>query len=86
MSNPLLNLNDAPTDHLERLVWLSGAREQVIHELELEFRRLYFQLRLDGRLDEAEHLGLHSHKRIMAWTRAENESRGRMIRWGDKRG
>lgn len=82
----ILNLNGAPTTPLERLMWLSGVREQTLLELELEFRRIYFQLRLEGRLDAAEALSLHSHKRIMAFTRAENNARGRSVRWGDKKG
>lgn len=81
----ILRMDEAPDDPFERLMWLSGVREQVLHELELELRRVYFTLRLEGRLDEAEALNLHSHKRIMAWTRAENEARGRMVRWGDRR-
>lgn len=80
----ILNLDAAPTEPLERLLWLSGVRSQVEAEMTAEWQRVYFQLRLEGRLTEAEALHLHSHKRIMAFTRAENESRGRMIRWGDR--
>jgi hypothetical protein len=81
----ILDLSAAPEDPMERLLWLSGARKRAVQEIDGEFQRLYFQMRLEGRLDDAEKLNLHSHKRIMAWTRAENESRGRMIRWGDRR-
>lgn len=82
----ILNLQDAPEDPIERLVWLGGIMEQVKTELDSEFRLAYFWSRFTGRLAEAEKLALHSHKRIMAYTRAENEARGRMIRWGDKQG
>lgn len=81
----ILNLDAAPTEPLARLMWLSGVREQVASELDREYRLLYFQLRLEGRLDEAASLMLHSHKKIMAFTRAENEARGRLVRWGDRR-
>jgi hypothetical protein len=82
----ILNLDGAPTDAIKRLMWLSGVREQVAQELDTEWRRAYFTARLEQRLDVAESLRYHSHKRIMAWTRAENEARGRGIRWGDRRG
>lgn len=81
----ILNLDSAPDEPLERLAWLGGVREQVAAEMEHEWRRAYFTLRLEGRLDQAASLLLHSHKKIMAFTRAENEARGRLIRWGDHR-
>ena len=81
----ILNLEGAHRDAIERLLWLSGVREQVARELESEWQRAYFTARLEQRLDAAENLRLHSHKRIMGWTRAENEARGRGIRWGDRR-
>lgn len=85
MAHLILDLSEAPKEPLQRLMYLSGVRERVAAELEMEYRRLYFQLRLESRLDEAEDLRLHSHKKIMAFTRAENESRGRLVRWGDRR-
>jgi hypothetical protein len=81
----ILNLAGAPKDSIKRLLWLSGVREQVARELDSEWQRAYFQARLEQRLDAAENLRLHSHKRVMAWTRAENELRGRGVRWGDRR-
>jgi hypothetical protein len=81
----LLNLDHLPDDAIERLAWLGGVLKQVHQELEPHWREAYFESRLTGRLDDAENLRLHSHKRIMAWTRGENESRGRLIRWGDRR-
>ena len=86
MSIPILNLDDAPSDALERLVWLDGVLKQVHKELDPMWQQAYFDARFTGRLDEADQLGFHSHKRIMQFTRAENEARGRQIRWGDRRG
>lgn len=83
MAHNLLNLTDAPTDTLERLLWLSGVAEEAKAELEREFQTAYFTARLERRLGAALGLGLHRPKRVLAWTRAENEKRGRSIRWGD---
>jgi hypothetical protein len=82
----ILDLRAAPTDAIERLLWLGGVLDAVHDEMEPEWQDAYFEARLQGRLDQAEALGLHSHKRVMAYTRAGNERRGRLIRWGDKRG
>jgi hypothetical protein len=82
-THPLLNLDDAPADPIERLLWLSGVDRRVRTELEAEFQRLYFELRVEGRLGPALDLRLHSSKRVLAWTRHENEARGRLVRWGD---
>jgi hypothetical protein len=58
--------------------------QQAQDELDAELRRAYFDARLSGRLDAALRLGLHSRKKVMAYTRAENEVRGRAIKhWGD---
>lgn len=81
----ILNLEQAPDDPIQRLAWLGGVMDAVRNELDAEFQEAYFWARWTGRLDEALHLNLHSRKRILAWTRAENEARGRMIRWGDRR-
>jgi hypothetical protein len=54
-------------------------------ELEPEWQQAYFWARFTGRLDAALALRLHSQKKVMAYTRAENEARGRLIRWGDHR-
>jgi hypothetical protein len=83
--NRILDLTEAPREPLRRLMWLSGVMDEVATELNSEYQRAYFDLRLEGRLDEAIDLRLHSPKRVMAFTRAENESRGRLIRWGDRR-
>lgn len=81
----LLDLSAAPRDALERLIYLGGVRERTHQELERAVREAYFEARLTGRLDEALALRLHSHKRVMAYTRAANESKGRLVRWGDHR-
>jgi len=86
MSIPILNTKDAPTDAIERLIWLGGVMKQVHDELDPMWQQAYFDARFTGRLDQADSLGLHSHKRIMQYTRAENEKRGRQIRWGDRKG
>lgn len=79
----ILDLSDAPEQPIERLMWLSGAMEAVKEELDTEFRRAYYEARLQKQLEPALALGLHSRKRILAYTRAENESRGRTVRWQD---
>lgn len=81
MTSKILNLEDAPDDPIERLIWLGGVAEQVRRELDPQFQQAYFWARFTGRFSEALSLGLHSRKRVMAWTRAENEQRGRMVRW-----
>jgi len=81
----LCDFSDAPRDSIERLMWLSGVRDEVDKELAAEWQRTYFRARQEGRLDAAMALSLHSHKRVMAWTRAENERTGRQWRWGDGR-
>lgn len=84
MSERIVNFSDAPDEPIPRLLWLSGVREAVADELDAEYRRTYFFARQQGVLDQALGLGLHSRKRVMAYTRAENERRGRVIaRWGD---
>lgn len=85
MDKPLLNLDAAPDDAIERLIWLGGVMEQVKKELDAEFRKSYFDARLSQRLDPALDLKLHSHKRVMAFTRAQNQATGRSVRWGDGR-
>lgn len=71
---------------MRRLMWLSGVREAVQAELDEQYRQVYFDLRLEQRLDEAIDFGQHSYKRIMHFTRQQNEATGRQVRWGDRRG
>lgn len=85
MSDHILDVSDAPEDPIERLVWLGGVAEQVEREMKAHWEETYFWARFSGRLDAALKLGLHSHKKVMAYTRAANENRGRLVRWGDHR-
>lgn len=79
----LLNLDGAPEHPIERLAWLSGVMEEVRSELDSEYAAAYYEARLQRCLDQAVGLGLHSRKRALAYTRQENEKRGRTVRWGD---
>lgn len=79
----ILNLDDAPKDPIERLVWLSGVKEQATSELEAELGKAYFEARLSGRFDAAVLAGPYAKKRVLALTRHENERRGRTVRWND---
>jgi hypothetical protein len=79
-----IDFSGAPSDPVERLVWLSGAREVLDAELSNAWQVAYFEARMSGRIDQALALKLHARKRVLAFTRAENERRGRVIRaWGD---
>lgn len=75
-----------PNDPIKRLLWLSGVREQVENELNALYATAYFEARQTGRLDTALSLGIHSRKRVMAFTRHENNRTGRQWRWGDGQG
>jgi len=79
----LLNLGKAPKDPALRIVWLAGVQAKAREELDAALASAYFEVRLHGQLDEVLRLGYHSRKRALAWTRAENERRGRVVRWGD---
>jgi len=59
-------------------------REVLDNELRNAWQVAYFESRMTGRIDQALALKLHARKRVLAFTRAENERRGRVIRsWGD---
>lgn len=79
----ILNLTDAPHDPIERLLWLSGVREAAEAELDAAYQRAYYEARLSGRLTMALTLGLHSKKRALKYTRQENNSNQRLVRWND---
>lgn len=79
----VIDFSAAPHDPIERLVWLSGAKEAFDSQVETMWRQAYFDARLSGRFQAALDLRLHSHKKALALTRAENERRGRPLRWGD---
>jgi hypothetical protein len=78
-----IDFSDAPRDPVKRLVWLSGAKSAFDSQVQAEWQRAYYDARLSGRFDAALKLGLHSKKRAVSFTRAENEARGRAMRWGD---
>lgn len=80
---PILNLDAAPADPIERVMWLSGVAEQARKELDLAFASAYFEARLEQRLDTAISAGPYAKKRVLAYTRAENQRRGRTVRWND---
>lgn len=77
------NMNSAPRDPIRRLAFLADKQREFAALLDREYQLAYFEARQTGRLEFAERLGLHSKKRILKWTRVENEARGRMMRWGD---
>lgn len=79
----LCDFTDAPDEPIARLMWLSGVREQVQRELDHEYQVAYFNARLQQRFIPALDLHLHSRKKALAFTRAENEARGRPLKWGD---
>lgn len=79
-----LDLSSAPTDPIERLVWLSGIDQALRKEVNAAWQETYFESRLQGTFPQALDLKLHPRKRALAWTRHENEARGRAIsRWPD---
>jgi hypothetical protein len=81
----MIDFSAAPEDPIERLAWLGGVMDRAQTEVDVQFQRAYFQARQSGRFDSALALRLHSVKRALAFTRAENERTGRQWRWGDKR-
>lgn len=85
MTDMLVDFSECPTDPIEALAWLGGVKARVQRELDERYRSSYFQARITGRLDAAIALGLHSRKKVMAYTRQANEANGRMVRWGDGR-
>jgi hypothetical protein len=78
----ILNLN-APSDPIERIIYLDGVKKAVERELDLHYEQAYYEARRTGRLEAALSVGRASRKRALAWTRHANEKRGRTIRWGD---
>lgn len=79
----ILNLDPAPHDPIERIMWLSGVADAVAAEMDEAWGEVYFNARMQHRLDAAISAGPHSRKRVLAYTRAENEKRARLVRWGD---
>lgn len=80
----LVDLSSAPVDPIERLAWLSGIDQALRREVNDAWQQTYFEARMKGQFDTALALKLHPKKRALAWTRHENEARGRAIsNWGD---
>jgi hypothetical protein len=78
-----LDFSEAPHDPIERLLWLSGAKDAFDAQVTTLWQQTYYEARLSGRFGAALDLHLHSRKRALAFTRAENERRGRAMHWGD---
>lgn len=79
-----LDLSSAPENPIERLAWLSGIDQAVKREINLAWQEAYFDARFQGMFQQALDLKLHARKRALAWTRHENEAKGRPVsRWGD---
>ena len=79
----ILNLSDAPADPVRRSMWLTGVLQAVEEELDEQYRVLYFDARLGGILPEVVAAGPHSMRQALAYARAENNARRRMVRWSD---
>lgn len=80
---PLLNLDPAPKDPVERVIWLNGVMTQARNELNAHLASAFFEARMQRRLPEAIEAGPVGRKTALAMTRHENERRGRPVRWGD---
>lgn len=78
-----IDFSEAPHDPLELLVWLSGAQDAFDTQVNAMWQRAYYEARLSGRFQAALDLRLHSQKKALAFTRHENERRGRGLKWGD---
>lgn len=83
MDTLLSKLGPAPQDAIARLYWLQTGQDELLAELDAAFQSAYFDARLTDRLDAAIAVHAHSRKRILRFTRNENESRGRQVRWQD---
>lgn len=79
----MLDLSQAPSDPVARVMWLSGVKARVNAELDDAFGDAYFTARLQGQLENAISAGPYARKRVLAYTRHENERRGRTVKWND---
>jgi hypothetical protein len=79
----LLNLDAAPDDPIERIMWLSGVLNRAETELDEQLAKAYYEARLQRRLEPAISAGPYNRKKVLALTRRENERRGRSVRWND---
>jgi hypothetical protein len=80
---PILNTEAMPKDPIEQIVWLDSVQAQVDRELDALYQQAYFTARTQGRFDAALRVGRASRKAALRWTRRQNESVGRTVRWGD---
>jgi hypothetical protein len=80
----ILNLDEAPNDPIQRIIWLDGVMAAVRKELNHALEDAYFEARVQGVFATALEHGAASQKRAVAWTRHGNEARGRVVkRWND---
>lgn len=80
----ILNLDSAPENPVERILYLDGVMAAVRTELDAALQQAYYDARLQGMFAAALDLKLHPKKKALAWTRHQNEANGRSIwRWGD---
>lgn len=79
----LLDLRNAPTDAIERIIYLDSVLGVVHDELEDAYAAAYFEARIQRRFPDALRVGKMSKKRALALTRKRNEQTGRSVRWGD---
>lgn len=79
----ILRLEAAPTDAVQRIIWLDSVMEVVQSELDDAYAAAYFEARIQRRFTDALRHGRMSKKRALALTRRQNERTGRSVRWGD---
>lgn len=72
-------MSTPPTTDTDALSWAMAAQR----EADEAWRECFFEARLGGWLEEAVRSSPHSRTQALAMTRAENERRGRSVRWGD---
>lgn len=77
----ILDMSEAPKDPVQRLIWMTGVKQQVQDEIDMECESIYTRLRMEGRFDVVLAVGLHAKGRALALTRRAN--RARQIRWDD---
>lgn len=76
LMDTVLKLNP-PNDPIDRVNWL-----QILYrDCDSVLAESLFDARMQGRLEEARLAAGLSRKRALALTRAENERRGRQVRW-----
>lgn len=79
----ILRLDNAPSDAIERIIYLDSVMDVVATELEDAYAAAYFEARIQRRFSDALRVGTLSKKRALALTRKQNERTGRSVRWGD---